>query len=60
MTLEEYMTKHNLKRPEMAQKIGCDTQYVHYLLHKEREPSFKMIRTIMDVTGGAIMPNDWL
>lgn len=60
MTLKEHMTKHNLKRLEMADRIGCDAQYVFYLLSGERDPSLKMMRTIMKATFGDVMPNDWL
>jgi len=59
MRLSEFMSEHDLKDEDMAQRLGCDRSYVLKLRNGVAKPSATMMGTIAEKTGGSVQPNDW-
>lgn len=61
MKLSDYMREHDLDPEEMAAIIGgVSVSGVRKWANGERVPRVEQMRRIVDVTGGAVEPNDFI
>lgn len=58
MRFSEYMTAHNLKDEDMAERLGCDRSYV-VKLRGGKVPSSEMMANIARKTDGEVQLGDW-
>jgi len=59
MTLKEYIKLHSLTPGAMADLLNCSEGAVRKWCSGERTPRADQMRTISDITGGAVSPNDF-
>ncbi len=59
MTIKEYRILHGLTQAKLADAIGCVPAAVSFFETGNRIPSKGIMRQIMRVTSGKVMPNDF-
>lgn len=59
MTLREYIKQNSLTPDAMAKLLGCSEGAVRKWCSGERTPRPDQMRTISEVTAGAVLPNDF-
>jgi hypothetical protein len=59
MKLNKYMKIHALDNAQMAEKLACSPFAVRKWRYGGRMPRPDQMVRIADVTGGAVMPNDF-
>lgn len=57
---EAYLAKANLSTTEFADQIGVTSEAVRLWAVGDRTPKPSVMRKIVDKTGGAVMPDDFL
>ena len=60
MTLAEYLQQHDLTATSFAEQIGVATGSVSRYASGHRHPRPTIMRRIVQVTGGAVGPQDFL
>lgn len=60
MTLKEYLTQNGIKQRHIADQIGVTPARISQLINGLDRPNLPMMEAIARVTGGAVMPNDWI
>lgn len=60
MTLTEYLAQQELDAARFAEKIGVSGEAVRRYARGERFPRKAIMRRIVEVTGGAVGPQDFL
>ena len=58
MTLDSYLAAKNLTEPAFAERAKIDQSTVNRL-RRGGVPSTKVMRAIIDATGGEVTPNDF-
>lgn len=59
MKLQQWTDLHSQTDEHWAAKIGISRVYFMMIRKEERVPRPAIMRTIFDVTGGAVTPNDF-
>ena len=59
MKLESYLENTNTSVATLAAAIGVKRQTVYSYLRKEKIPSADTMARVVEVTGGAVTPNDF-
>lgn len=60
MKLAEYLSENNIKRQDFARCVGVSEVAITRYSNGTRTPRPEMMRAIVDVTNGAVTPNDFL
>lgn len=60
MKLIDYMTSNNINAAKLAEKANVPASTITRLLSGARVPRLSLLEKIMDATGGAVTPNDFL
>lgn len=60
MKLADYMEKEGLDDAGMAERLGISQWHVIKLRLGTRNPSMKLARRILEVTGGRVTTDEWL
>lgn len=60
MTLREYLTKNGIKQTHIARQLGVSDARISQLINGIDNPNLAMMQAIAEITGGEVMPNDWL
>ena len=60
MTLDEYLTQHEITDAEFAKRIERDPGTVSRLRRGLTKPDWQTMPRIFDATNGAVTPNDFL
>ena len=60
MTLTEYLAQQDLDAGRFAEKIGVSGEAVRRYALGRRTPRPAIMRRIVEATGGAVQPNDFL
>ncbi len=60
MTLGDWIVTKNLTQREAAIMLGVSRAYISLLVHGKRDPSAKLIRTIVAASQGAITAKELL
>ena len=58
MNLNEYLKSNKIKGKDFAPKIGVSQSYLTLIRQGKRWPRPKILRRIITVTNGQVMPND--
>lgn len=59
MKLESYLEKTKTSVADLAALLGVKRQTVYSYLRKEKIPSADTMARVVEVTGGAVTPNDF-
>jgi predicted transcriptional regulator len=60
MTLDQWLTKHEIRNEDFAQRIGIGTVGCWRLRKGHTQPKWETIEAIVRETKGQVMPNDFL
>lgn len=60
MTLLQYLSEHGLTYEAFGAMIGVTTPTAWRYANGKRNPSLAVMRRIVEATGGAVGPNDFL
>ena len=60
MTLDEWLTTNNVSTRDFADRIGVDNATCWRLRNQRTRPQWTTLKTIIEKTNGAVMPNDFL
>jgi transcriptional regulator with XRE-family HTH domain len=60
MTLKQYMDEHKISLGDMASKLGVSVGGLRKNLSGERFPRRALLKTIEEVTGGAVTAKDFV
>jgi predicted transcriptional regulator len=58
MTLDAYLTEHDMKDSEFALQVRCDRSTI-YRIRRGQRPSPDLMVRIAEATGGLVQPNDF-
>lgn len=57
--LQAYLDAHKLNFTEAAELFGCADTTLSRIIKDQRPPSKELMQRMIDVTGGALLPNDF-
>jgi len=60
MTLNEFMTLHKIEPGDFAKRAGVTREALRLWLARQRTPRQKAMARIVEMTDGAVTPNDFL
>lgn len=58
--LKKYIRDHGIFQRHLARKLGVSSARISQLVNGLDHPNLPMMRRIAEITGGAVMPNDWI
>ena len=58
MTLNDWLSAHQVRPMQFAQTVGVTHVTVYRLLNGKRRPSWDLAKRIESATGGAVRPED--
>jgi len=59
MTLDDYLSEKQISNYRFAQLLGKSQAFVGYIRKGTCDPSIETCRKIMEITNGAVTPNDF-
>lgn len=59
MTLKEFLNSKKISIEDFAQEMGLSYAAVRQYVNAGRVPTPKIMRKIINITGGAVQPNDF-
>ena len=58
MNLESYLKEQNIQKKDFAKRIGVSNTYISLVIHKKRNPSIRVARSIIKETKGSVAATD--
>ena len=58
MNLESYLNEQNIQKKDFAKRIGVSNTYISLVIHKKRNPSIRVARSIIKETKGSVAATD--
>lgn len=59
MTIDEFLQTQSINAAEFAKKLGVSAETVRRYANGSRTPAREVMKRIVDVTEGAVTPNDF-